>query len=128
MDTSLLVSALAPDEPHHAEVRAWLAGQRSELVTSVLAEVELGRAIARRSAPRSVHLAARRLLDGCHAVEMTAEIRTMAVSIQPGALRSLDAIHLATALVAQARQLASLDRRQTLAAEQAGLRVVPLPG
>lgn len=52
----------------------------------------------------------------------------MAVTIQPGALRSPEAIHLATALVAGAQRLDSLDRRQTLAAEQAGLRIVQLGG
>ncbi len=126
VDTSLLVSVIAPDEVHHAQARAWLGQQRNELVTSVLAEVELGRALGRRSAPRSVRATAQLLLDGCHLVEVTAEIRMLAAVLQPSALRSLDAIHLATALVAGARRLVSLDKRQTLAAEQAGMQIVAL--
>jgi predicted nucleic acid-binding protein len=54
-------------------------------------------------------------------VDVTAEIRAEAVRVVPTSVRSLDARHLATALVAGLQEFASFDVRQQVAAEEAGL-------
>lgn len=94
------------------------------MVSSALTEIEIGRALARRSAPRPVQRAARELLDRCNLVDLTPEIRVIAIEVRPASLRSLDAIHIATALVAGLRAFASFDGRQRLAAEEMGLELV----
>lgn len=128
MDTSILVAALAPDEPRHQAARLWLAHAPAGLVSSVLAEVELGRALFRKGAPPAVWTAAARLLAACELVEVTAQIRTRAVQVQPASVRSLDALHVATALVAGLAAFASYDARQRVAAEEAGLVLADLDG
>lgn len=123
VDTSVLVAALAPDEVHHVAALACLADARHGIITSVLAEVELGRALSRRQAPTALRSTAGRLLAGCELVDVTEEIRTGAIAIAPSSLRSLDAVHVATAVVAGAAAFASYDVRQRLAAEEAGLTI-----
>jgi len=124
IDSSVLVAALAPDDIHYHQAREWLTAHVTEVLTSVLAEVEVGRALGRRQVPQKLHLVARRLLLGCERVELTEEIRAAAVGILPTTVRSLDAIHVATALVAGTRQFVSYDVRQQVAAEEAGLSSV----
>lgn len=90
----------------HTEVESptlgrWLRHAEGPLFTSVLAEVELARA-ARAHAPAALPRIPR-LLSGVHLVELTAEVRTTAGSYAVAGLRSLDAIHLATASVISRR-------------------------
>ena len=94
------------------------------MVTSSVSEVEIGRALGRRVAPRSVQRAARELLDHCEIVDLTPEIRNRAIEVRPASVRSLDAIHVATALVAGLNGFASFDARQRIAAEEMGLKLV----
>lgn len=124
VDTSLLVAALAPEEPRHRAARGWLAASSAGLVTSVLAEVELGRALARRDAPPALRTTAAQLLAACELVEVTAEIRATAAGVRPASVRSLDALHVATAVVAGLPAFASYDARQRVAAEEAGMTLV----
>ena len=95
------------------------------LVTSAAAEVEVGRALRRRSAPASIHKSAQQLLERCDVVDLTADIRSRAIDVRPSSVRALDAIHVATAIVAGLQDFASFDLRQRVAAEEMGLRLVP---
>lgn len=121
----MLVSVLAPDEKHHDEAVRWVRTRSGGLVTSVIAAVELGRAMSRRDAPPQVLAVARQLLEGCELIDLSSEIRTRAIEVRPKSVRSIDAIHLATALEAGLRDFASLDVRQRVAAEEMGLAPVP---
>ena len=60
----------------------------------------------------------------CEIVEITPEIRERAIEVRPASVRSLDAIHVATALVAGLSGFASFDARQRIAAEEMGLKLV----
>lgn len=121
VDTSVLVAALAPDEEHHKVARVWLQDHQEGLVTSVLAEVELMRALARRRASGRMLTVARGMLAGCELVDVTEEIRAAASDLQPSSLRTLDALHVATAVIAGLRVFATLDARQRVGADEAGL-------
>jgi predicted nucleic acid-binding protein len=123
VDTSVLVAALAPDDRNHLAARTRLA-EATGLVTSALAEVEVGRALRRRGASTAVHMVAGRLLAGCELVDLTEDIRRRAIAIAPTSVRSLEAVHVATAVVAGVTEFASYDMRQRVAAEEAGLEVV----
>ncbi len=125
VDSSVLVALLAPDDPSHRAVRSWSRRRPTSLLTSAVTELELGRALRRRDAPPALRVAAGRLLARLELVEITAGIRGLAVEVRPSSVRSLDALHVATALAAQAAYFATLDTRQSVAAEEMGLALVP---
>lgn len=113
----------------HAEVesqalRGWL-DERAETgwTSSVLLEIESSRALA-RYAPEAIarlHL----VLDLIELVELDAGIRILAQTVRPVTVRSLDAIHLATALRirSQLTSFVTYDKRLADAAQTAGLNV-----
>ena len=73
-----------------------LLGRDSDQLASAIVEVEVVRAV-RRVAPELV-TRARRVVSQLSVVEVTTPIRTRAALLEPATLRSLDALHLATAL------------------------------
>lgn len=99
---------------------------RTKLVSSVLAEVEVMRAI-RRAAQDDVALRrTRKILDGLWLINVSTGIRSAAAGIDPPGLRALDAIHLATALSLGAALDAFVvyDASLAKAARALGMRVV----
>ena len=95
LDTSALVK-LVVAESETAALRAWLAGAGRDLVASDLARTELMRAV-RRVVPDRAMLA-RQVLDSVTLIEVTSALFAEAGRLDPPALRSPDAIHLAVAL------------------------------
>lgn len=63
------------------------------------------------------------MLRACEVVDVTHQIRKVASAIKPTSIRSLDAIHVATALVCKLSAFATFDLRQQVAAEEADLEV-----
>lgn len=83
-------------EPGSAALGRWMASADSEVVSSDLLRTELLRAI-RRHAPE--HTAqGRAVLDSISIIGLSRTIYERAATIGPSVLRSLDAIHLATAM------------------------------
>ncbi len=97
--------------------------QRTSVTSSVLMVTEFLRAVL-REAPERMHDAVR-LLDLVTMVPVTREVVLKAGHL-PGSVRSLDAIHLATALEMrqQVGPLITYDKRQAAAAEALGLDVL----
>ena len=95
------------------------------LITSALTRVEAGRALRRREAelPGGADPALRVILQGIAQAPVTGVVLELAKSLEPPAMRSLDAIHLATAIALGARQLWTYDERLADAAAFAGLAV-----
>jgi uncharacterized protein len=124
LDTSALVK-LATAEPETPDLRAHLSGRaEAEPFASMLAHAELLRAV--QPAGADAIAAARRLLAAVHLVDVTREILERAATMRvPQRLRTLDAIHLATALAAEDRleELVTYDRRLGLAATGLGIEV-----
>jgi predicted nucleic acid-binding protein len=81
------------------------------------------RACRRASVPRDQ---IDRLRDGLVAIALDDEVRQIAAALDPLPLRTLDAIHLATALslAAELDRIVTYDARLAEAAEHAGLPVV----
>ena len=125
LDSSAVVKLIRP-EPESAVLVTWLNARNEPPVTSVLAEVEVPRAL-RRSSP--VHLAAMpAVLARISRVEIDAAVRATAGTYLSEALRPLDAVHLATAqvLVASGKRVnafVTYDRRQGAAVAAAGIPV-----
>ena len=94
---SAAVVKLVHAEPGSQALRGWLAARaETAWVSSVLVEVESFRALARYAPSAVTRLPA--VLDVIGLIGLTAEIRAAARAVTPVTVRSLDAIHLATAL------------------------------
>lgn len=122
VDTSALVK-LVVAEASTSALRRWLAAERRDPVASELARTELMRAVRRAAPQRAVR--ARAVLDGLMLVAVTPSILDQAGRIEPSSVRSLDAIHLATALALgdDLGVLVTYDERLGAAAEANGLAV-----
>lgn len=95
IDTSALVKLVAAEAETDA-LRSWIATADSGLVSSDLARTELLRAVRRGASDRVVQ--ARSVLDSLILIAVTTAIFETAGRLDPAALRSLDAIHIASAL------------------------------
>lgn len=126
VDASALVK-LVFDEEHSAAMRTWIA-DRNDRISSVISRVEV-----RRTAQR-IRAAGLDPAAEDRAADMLARVTVLGVSdgiverastAGPPTLRSLDAIHLATAMLAGAIDaFVTYDDRLAQAARAAGLRVV----
>ena len=125
LDSSAIVKLIRV-EAESPDLRDWLNAQGAPPVTSVLAEVEVPRAL-RRSGP--AHLAVMPgVLARISRIDIDASVRATAAAYVDDALRSLDAIHLATAevLVASGKTVSAFityDRRQAAAVVASGMAV-----
>jgi hypothetical protein len=122
LDASALVKLVAR-EPESRALAAFLASVELRTSSRVSA-VELGRAAARHGARAVAGVGA--VLEALEFIELDAQVDTEAATIQPTSLRSLDAIHLASA-AAVADSLAAVvtyDARLANAARSLGLPVV----
>lgn len=119
---SAAVVKLVHAEQESTALRGWL-GERveSRWIGSVLIEIESFRALA-RYAPEAV-TRLHPVLDQIDLIDLTPRVRILAQAVRPVTVRSLDAIHLGTALSVQ-RELTSFvtyDKRLREAATAAGL-------
>lgn len=97
MDTSALAKLVA-QEPESAALRQWLANcEDRDHVTSAVGRVELMRTAARSGDTAIVANAKRMLDEDLDIIAVTDEVIATAETIGPDSLRSLDAIHLASA-------------------------------
>jgi uncharacterized protein len=120
LDSSAFVK-LVLAEPETPALVAALHGV-VRLVASEILEVEALRATRRGGGPTK---AAHAQLAGVRLLPLSGEVRARASELEPPSMRSLDAIHLATALELGSRLDAvfSYDARLSLAAREAGLDV-----
>lgn len=100
----------------------YLEADDLEVSTSVIGEVEVRRTLRRvRMSPSDTDEAVR----GFYFLDLTPAVRRRAADLGSAALRSLDAIHLATAMsIDEDLDFVTYDDRQAAAARDAGLRVV----
>ncbi|MGH9100323.1 MAG: type II toxin-antitoxin system VapC family toxin [Acidimicrobiales bacterium] len=124
LDTSALVK-LVFEEAESTALLDWVE-QRTELpkLTSAVAAIELVRT-CRRLAAAAVP-AARLLLRGLDLIPLSEEVAEAAALCDPAELRTLDAIHLSSALALGdgVSAFVAYDRKLGAAARDAGLAVV----
>ena len=105
-ETEALKRALAPDDV---------------VVTSALARVEVTRAVkAANGSDEALH-AAGELIDGCIVIDVADDVLRAAASLVSPRLRTLDAVHLASAKAVGPDEILVYDRRLADAARNAGL-------
>ena len=121
---SAAVVKLVHAEPESPALRAWLE-ERAETgwISSVLTEIESFRALARYAPDAVSRLPA--VLDQIDLIGLDPPIRILAQTARPATVRSLDAIHLGTALHTRRTLTAfvTYDKRLLDAAKTAGLPV-----
>lgn len=120
-DSSALVK-LGHLEPESQALVDYLADADVVAATSVISDVEVRRSLERLralGADPSEHV------QGFFVLDLSRDIRNRSVTLMPSALRSLDAIHLATALdLGTDLDFITYDARLASAAREYGLRVV----
>jgi predicted nucleic acid-binding protein len=123
IDSSALLKLIVVEDETSA-LEADLAS-RDGLVTSSLAVVECHRAV-RRAANRRIVQRTEQVFDAVYLLDLTPVILERASTIEPAMVRSLDAIHIATALSVDDHTLEVItyDDRMAEAARSGGLRVV----
>lgn len=119
---SAAVVKLVHAENETPALREWLDERiDTPWTSSTLLEVEAFRALARYAPEAASRLHA--VLDLVNLVDIDAEIRILAQTVRPATVRSLDAIHLATALRIRPEFFITYDKRLADAAREAGLTV-----
>ena len=93
------------------------------LATSRLALVEVTRAAAIANPADEVRRESQRLLASCMLVDVTDFVLRAASALASSSVRTLEAIHLASALLIEADELVAYDRRLAAAAAEQGLPV-----
>lgn len=122
LDSSALVK-LVVSEPESTALRLYLVDHR-ERVSNALAHVEVCRAVRRKGASEAALRRAEHVLARIGLVALDEPLLRAAAALSPTGLRSLDAVHLATALSLDGLDaVVTYDRRFDAAASEAGLAV-----
>ena len=123
IDTSALAK-LVIAEPESDALQAWFAQADRDPVSCDLARTELLRAV-RRTNPTQV-VRAREVLDSVTLIDVTTSMFEHAGLLDPTLLRTLDAIHIAAALVLgdDLDAIVTYDERLAHAATTNGIAVV----
>jgi len=123
LDASALVK-LVVDEPESAALTDYLTDE-PRIVTSALSAVEVPRAVRMIEPQEPAPERAQNIVACCALIEVDREVRDAAAGLDPPPLRTLDAIHLVSALRVSEELSATViyDRRLAAAAREAGLEV-----
>jgi predicted nucleic acid-binding protein len=114
---------LVIEEPESAALERHL-DDPTVIATSAIALVEVKRAVALANPSQQARSEADRLLRSCMRVSVTAQLLRRASALTSASVRTLDAIHLASALRVEPDELLAYDRRLIAAAREEGLEVV----
>jgi uncharacterized protein len=114
---------LVIEEPESAHLERHLVNE-IVIATSRLALVEVPRAARIANPSEELENETRRLLDACLLVDVSDRVLRSAATLASRQVRTLDAVHLATALYIDPDELVAYDRHLLDAAEAEGLLVV----
>jgi uncharacterized protein len=127
LDSSAIIRLIVSGESWSEDLEAFLRPRAGDLVaTSVIGYVEVIRTLIRLDAPQPARTAAAATLADFRLVALTDDVRRAASTLPDKGLRSLDAIHVASAqqLGALLDVLVTYDHRLIDAARAGGLPVV----
>lgn len=115
VDTSAILAYMNSSDSHHAEVSAWLDGERDELATTPLIISEADHLVSARGGPSAASALREDLLTGAYLVEWWSEALAATVRIAEryadGALGLADASLVALADRLSTIRIATLDER-----------------
>jgi len=124
VDSSALLKLVLPEPERPTLERVLL--RWPDRISSVLLPIECRRIVLRAGSPPGVRARLEQELTGVTLVRLDESIQRLAGTIGPPGLRSLDAIHLATALSIgdYPEAFVTYDERLAAAARAAGLNVI----
>lgn len=111
------------DEQESADLAEYVAAQGLPIATSRIALVEVSRATSVANPAEEVRIEAERLLASCLLIDVSDRVLRAASRLASRAVRTLDAIHLASARHVDADEMVVYDRRLLTAARAVGLAV-----
>lgn len=121
IDTSALLKLVHP-EAESMPLRTWLARHPDDLISSALIRAESRRALLRNDPAGLANLP--RVLSVIAQIPVTEEVLDRAAMLPDPGLRTLDAIHLASAqLTPGINTMLAYDKRLAEAARKAGITV-----
>jgi predicted nucleic acid-binding protein len=115
---------LVIEEAESADLERHVAKGAPVLATSRIAVVEVARATRLANPAPEVESETERLLGACMLVDITEGLLAQASALASREVRTLDALHLASALRIGADELVAYDRRLAVAAAAHGLVAV----
>ena len=117
------IAKLGLDDADSVAMTRWFV-EAERVLSSRIAVIETRRAVARRR-PAVVSSSVDRALRSLEIVELDERIARVAAALEPSSLRTLDAIHLATALeIGPIDAFVTYDDRLAEAARRIGMPVV----
>lgn len=124
MDANIIIeSVCAGVNGNDLVEQAFTYQERGEfLISSVLTAVEIDRFLWRRSGVDS--LVTPTMLRGIDLLALTPQVIDVARALPAQFLKTLDALHLATAIVSRCDAVITLDRQFARACQEVGLTVV----
>jgi predicted nucleic acid-binding protein len=122
-DSSALVK-LVIDEPESRSLHEYLTRTEPLLASSRVALVEVPRATSIADPSPETREKTRRLLEACLLVRLTDALLREAAELTSLQVRTLDAIHLATAKRVEPDEMIVYDARLAAAAAEAGLETI----
>lgn len=124
LDSSALVKLILPEAESEALLKS--LSTWPVRVTSEIARVEVMRAARRATTHPSTEQRVEEVMAGLYLLKIDSDILSGAARLEPRTLRSLDAIHLASALSLEADlgAIAVYDSNLATAAADCGLRVL----
>ena len=96
IDSSALVKLIV-SEQHSKSLRSWVDGCKQDLFISELARTEVSRAIARVDLNLNKQFNA--IIARFGVIRVSTQVLTIAATLSPTTLRTLDAIHLASCVI-----------------------------
>jgi uncharacterized protein len=124
LDSSALVKLVLPEAESGALLESLAAWPVR--ITSELARIEVVRAARRTTSDPGAEQRAEEVLAGLYLLKIDSDVLSEAARLEPRTLRSLDAIHLASALSlgADLGPIVTYDSNMATAAEDYGLAVL----
>jgi predicted nucleic acid-binding protein len=114
---------LVVDEPESADLAAHLESDDAVIATSSVALVEVPRATSIANPSREVQSETARLLESCLLLAVSEALLRVAAGLASVEIRTLDAIHLASAQWVEPDEVLTYDRRLREAARRLGFAV-----
>lgn len=122
LDSSALVKLIVEEE-HTDPLRTYVREQDDDFVSSAVAIVEVLRAVS--GLTPAIVTSARSLLQDLALMDVEESVLYRGAELEPSTVRSLDAIHLASALAlgGDLSEVVTYDEKMTEGAQQLGLKV-----
>lgn len=118
VDSSLLLDDIIDDRPFLPKLV-----QRAELATSQITSLEIARTLRRETKESDFTSISSQLLSSFDLLSLTPVVLETAAALPVRFLRTLDAIHLASALLVQTDVVLTRDHQMQRACEELGLAV-----